>query len=92
MREELGGTDSFGWWLETLLYLGHFHSPFEIFARSVSKQYFDKVKCLLGINAPSDLDEVLKGYKDGSRKLPRWEFERFSPAALLGYEQLAKKA
>jgi len=91
LREELVDSDNFGWFPETLLYLGHYRSPFEIFARSVSAQYFNRIKCLLGINVPSDLDELLKSFKDGKRELPRWGFERFSPSSLLGYEQLATK-
>lgn len=92
MRTEVDSDTNFTrWWPETLLWLSHYHSPFEIFARAVSRQYFDKIKCLLGINAPSDLDTLLSSYKDGSRRLPRWEFEGFSPFALLGYEQLAKR-
>lgn len=93
MRADIDSEDVYNrWWPETLIYLGHFHSPFEIFARAISAQYFDKVKCLLGINAPSDLDALFARYKDGRRQLPRWEFNSFSPLALLGYEQLAKRA
>lgn len=79
------------WWPETLLYLGHFHSPFEIFARATSKKYFDKIKCLLAINSPDDLEELLISYKERKRKLPRWGFESFDPYTLLNYEQLAKR-
>ncbi len=79
------------WWPETLFYLDHYQSPFEIFARAVSKKYFDKVKCLLAIQSPADLEGLLNAYKEGKRKLPQWEFGSFSPAALLGYEQLSKR-
>ena len=79
------------WWPETLLYLGHFNSPFEIFARSVSKAYFNKSKVLLSIETPKDLEPLLKSYQDGSRKLPRLESEWFNPATLLGYEQLGTR-
>lgn len=91
IREELADNDSYGWWPETLLYLGHFRSPFEIFARAASKQYFDKIKCLLGIGTPAELDDLLQSFKDGRRKPPQWNFDRLQPAALLGYEQLAKR-
>jgi len=80
-----------GWWPETLLYVGRFHSAFEIFARSVSKSYFDKVKCLLDVNHVNDLKEQIEGYKADRRRLPTWEFESFSPSVLLGFENLAKK-
>lgn len=92
MRAEVEAQDDYNeWWPETLVYLGHFNSPFEIFARSVSKSYFNKSKVLLSIDAPKDLEPLLKSYQDGSRKLPRWEFKRFSPASLLGYEHLATR-
>lgn len=92
VRAEVDAQDDFSrWWPETLLWLGHFHSPFEIFARAASKQYFDKIKGLIGINDPSDLASLLESYKNGGRRLPRWEFESFSPAALLGIEQLAQR-
>lgn len=79
------------WWPETLVYLGHFNSPFEIFARSVSKSYFNKSKLLLSIEIPKDLEPLLKSYQDGSRKLPRWQFNGFNPALLFGYEHLATR-
>lgn len=89
MRAELDGKDD--WWPETLLYLGHFGGQFEIFARSVSKSYFDKSKVLLNITKPADLEPLLQSYKDGSRRLPRWEMNRVNPAVLLGFEHLATR-
>lgn len=92
MRAEIESEDCYSrWWPETLLYVARFHSAFEIFARSISKRYFDRVKCLLGIDKPEDLNELLESYKSDRQKLPRWQFESFSPSILLGFEQLAKK-
>lgn len=92
MRVEVETQDDYTrWWPETLLYLGHFNGPFEIFARSVSTKYFNKSKVLLSIEMPKDLEPLLKSYQDGSRKLPRWGFDRFNPASLLGYEHLATR-
>jgi len=91
MRAEIEAETDWRWWPETLLYLGHFHSPFEIFARATSKKYFDKMKCLLGIESPDDLSELLHSYKERERELPRWEFKSFDPYSLLNYEQLAKR-
>jgi hypothetical protein len=84
--------DSSRWWPDTLVYVGRFNSAFEIFARSVSRSYFDKVKCLLAIDQVSDLSEQLEGYKTDPRRLPKWDFDSFSPSTLLGFEQLCKKA
>lgn len=93
MRAEIEFKDDHKrWWPETLLFLGHFNGVFEIFARSISKAYFNSAKGLLAIDSAKDLEPLLKSYQDGSRKLPRWEFEGFDPAVLLGYEQLATRA
>jgi len=93
MRAEIEAKDDYKcWWPETLLYLGHFNSAFEIFARSASKAYFNRVKVLLAIDSPKDLEPLFKSYQDGSRRLPRWGIEGFNPAALLGYEHLATRA
>jgi hypothetical protein len=92
MRGEIEGEDNWTfWWPETLLYLGHSNSPFEIFARSVSKAYFDRAKVLLAIKAPTDLEPLWKSYQSGARTLPRWNFTSFKPASLLGYNNLATK-
>jgi len=92
MRAELEGEGDFGrWWPETLLYLGHFHGAFEIFARAVSKKYFNEIKCLLAIDSPDGLDELINAYKEDNRKLPRWEHMSINPALLLGYEQLSTR-
>lgn len=92
MRAEIAGEDEYKrWWPETLVWLGHFNSPFEIFARSVSKAYFNKSKELLAIEAPKDLEPLLTSYQDGSKRLPRWDYQSFSPKSLLGYERLATR-
>tara|TARA_Y100000588_G_C13928575_1_gene784726 strand:+ start:99 stop:593 length:495 start_codon:yes stop_codon:yes gene_type:complete len=89
MRAEISASDDYSrWWPETLLYLGHYGSSFEVFARAKSKRYFDRVKALLGIESPDDLSELLESYKQNGRRLPKWEFNSFSPSALLGYESL----
>ena len=92
MRAEVGAKDDrTPWWPYTLPFLGHFNNPFEIFARSVSKTYFDRARVLLAISTPDDLAALIKSYQDGSRKLPRCDGEGFSPEALLGYTQLATR-
>jgi hypothetical protein len=80
------------WFPHTLLYVERFHGAFEVFARSSSKTYFDKAKIILGIDSPSDLKELLEAYRTGSKSLPQWVFESFSPSVLLGFEKLATKA
>ncbi|HIF9404289.1 TPA: SEFIR domain-containing protein [Photobacterium damselae] len=93
MRAEIQQADLYSrWFPDTLLYVGRFHSAFEVFARSSSKSYFEKVRCMLGIDKPSDLSELLEYYETDPQRLPRWQFDSFSPSVLLGYDQLATKA
>lgn len=93
MRAEIQSTGSFSrWFPDTLLYLRHFHSAFEVFARSSSKSYFDRAKSMLRIDKPSDLNPLMETYRLDSQKLPHWQFESFNPSVLLGCEQLATKA
>jgi|SaaInl8_200m_RNA_FD_contig_51_87747_length_1719_multi_3_in_0_out_0_1 hypothetical protein len=93
MRAEIQQADYYSrWYPDTLLYVGRFHSAFEIFARASSKSYFDKMKCVLSIDKPSDLDELMEAYKTNRERLPQWDFESFSPSVLLGYEQLSTRA
>lgn len=79
------------WWPETLLYLGHSNSTFEIFARSNSHAYFNRAKVLLAISSPNDLEPLLNGYRDDWQKLPRWGGRTFSPTSLLGFKDLATR-
>jgi hypothetical protein len=93
MRAEVQQSDFYSrWFPDTLVYIGRFHSALEVFARFSSKSYFEKSKCLLGIDKPSDLNELMEAYKTDRNRLPRWQFDSFSPSVLLGYEQLATKA
>lgn len=79
------------WWPETLLYVRNGHRPFEIFARAQSRQYFDAIKCLFDIQDKSGLEPVFQAIREEKLRIPRWEFESFSPSTLLGYERMATK-
>lgn len=92
MRDEISGADYYDrWYPHTLVYLGRSNSPFEIFARSISKRYFDKVKVMLAIDKPEDLTTLLSSYKKDSRSLPRWNYTVLNPEYLLNYDNLAKE-
>jgi hypothetical protein len=79
------------WWPETLLYAERRGSVFEVFARSQSKSYFERMKCLLEIEKKSDLEPLMEAYKQQRLKVPRWEWTTFNPGELMGYEQLATR-
>lgn len=91
MRAALHHADSSGWWPETLVYLGHWSQPFEVFARSKSGRYFERSKRLLGIVSKEELLPLLQAWADDPRNLPRWNFETLKPRTLLGFDALATK-
>ena len=79
------------WWPETLVWLGHHSTTMEIFARSRSLAYFDESRILLSIQSKDEMIPLMDSYAKGERKLPRWEFESFSPRALLGFDELGTR-
>ncbi|MGQ3300108.1 SEFIR domain-containing protein [Reyranella sp.] len=79
------------WWPDTLLYVGRYSGPFEIFARSSSLAYFEKTKALLGLASIKPLQELIASYAENRRRLPRWEFETVNVSALLGVEKIGTK-
>ncbi|MBI5571141.1 MAG: TIR domain-containing protein [Desulfomonile tiedjei] len=79
------------WFPETLLYAHDFTGPFELFARSVSTAYFDRIAKLLAVNTPADLERLWKDDQGHPRHLPRWQHEGFRPETLTGYDRLATR-
>lgn len=77
------------WFPETLLHLREHSGPFEVFARSRSISYFDRAKVLLGIVGKDKLGASLQALNANSLRMPRWQFESFNPAHLLGFDALA---
>lgn len=93
LRADLTHTDSYdGWWPETLLYATRHYGPFELFARATSRTYLSRTLPLLGIANLEVLKAKLDEYAIDRKSLPRWQFDSFSPAALLGFDQLGTKA
>ncbi|WON73495.1 hypothetical protein [Nitrosospira sp. Is2] len=82
--------DQWHWWPETLLYVASQHpGPFEVFARSRSGIYFEKVKILLGVESKDALLPLLEGFRTERQRIPRWEGTSFGPSGLLGFNEIA---
>ncbi len=85
------------WWPDTLFYPSHFPQirnhryVFEMFARAMSSQYFNRIKGLLAINTKDDLSDLLQSYENDKRILPKWGSNIISLESLLGFESLATK-
>jgi hypothetical protein len=68
------------WYPETLLYTTfRFHRPFEVFARSESRAYFQQFSPVIGIASKQEMEALISSYsadgRAGGRWLPRWEFD-----------------
>ena len=80
------------WYPETLIYAERQTRPFEIFARSQSAKYFNKMKCLLGINAKEELVPVINKINTNPQLyLPQGDFP-ISIEHLLGYGRITTEA
>jgi len=75
------------WWPDTLLYVS-FHGAFEIFLRSESLEYFNKISSIFDVNSKSDFDQFLIAFNNGKVLVPIWETETINPAVLMNYEKL----
>jgi hypothetical protein len=78
------------WWPVTMLFARR-GKPFEIYARAESKSYFRSIMHLFDIEDKADLEPLLKAFVDQQLRVPRWQFESFDPAFLVGYERLATR-
>lgn len=71
--------DRNSWYPETLLYsTWGFRGPFEAFARSESKAYFNRFSPVIAWNSKAALEGLISTYsRDGraGRVLPSWDFE-----------------
>ena len=92
IRSELDHFDNWQkWWPETLIWLGRHSSAMEIFARARSRAYFEQLRPLLGVEVKEEMTPLLDSYASGGRKLPKWQFDSFSPKVLLGFDELSTR-
>lgn len=81
-------TSLMSWWPELSVYMLEQYGPFEIFSRSKSKQYFERIKGLIGIMKLEEIDDWLNRVNKDSL-LPNWEGETINPKRLIGRDKLA---
>ncbi len=78
------------WWPMTLAHTSwSYHGVFEIFARSKSRKYFDKIMPLLGITRKDDMMPLFNIYASNKRILPSWEGDTLNPESLINFDNLA---
>lgn len=78
------------WWPVSLVYR-QTHSSFEVFARSLSSQYFAKVRQMFDIEGVKDLEPVFAGFSSGKLRAPSWGYGGINPLALMNSDKLSTK-
>ena len=88
LRSELANPDTYDRWRpQTLGYLGLHFRPFEIFERSRSSRYFERIRPFLGNATKTDLEQFLTNF--GQSRFPLIEGFRIPhPTALIGIQNL----
>lgn len=89
LRATLAGDYYAQWWPDTLIYAVRSYGPMEIFARSQSASYYQQASKILGEISAEDLKTHIAILQRNEDRLPRWEFDRLSPAVLAGIDKLA---
>jgi TIR domain len=81
------------WWPDTLLYYQEYAGPFELFARAISKQYFERIKPLLAVASKDELGESFKlfGRQNAPLYLANWGFHSVSLVNATNFEKLATR-
>lgn len=83
-------SESYPWFPDTLIYSGYMYNSFEIFARSASTQYFNRVKPLLDIQSKEELEQLIQDIVQRGQ-VPRWQFESFNLGRLVGLQMLCTR-
>lgn len=88
-----GSTDRYDyWWPETLLYASRQYGAFEVFARSQSKQYFEKLKKAFDIEGKDELLSIAQAINEKKLIVPNFNYHRINPSALMGLEKIGTLA
>ncbi len=79
-------------WLPETLVFKPFHSgTFEIFLRSESTEYFNRVAPTLGVKIKADLEPFVEALARETVRIPQWDFNKISPLELMNFENLCSR-
>lgn len=77
------------WQPVTSVYFYDHYGPFEVFARAISKNYFEDFKIVLNVDNKDGLLPLFEAFNNESLHIPRWNFRSINPLRLMGFEKLA---
>jgi hypothetical protein len=79
------------WWPHFQWFMGASHGAFEIFARSQSKQYFERLKKVIGTEKPEDLKELIEWISE-TQRAPRYDYRTLNIAELTGVDKISTRS
>jgi hypothetical protein len=92
IRDQLHSHDGYNsWWPNTLLYAQSQAGPFEVFARSKSTTYFNRLCPALGISSLEDMQAMFEKFKDPRYGCLQWDHVALNPLDFIGYKELCTR-
>lgn len=86
--EILSSTGYGGWWPENLIYSFNIRGAFELFARSSSKLYFNRIKFLLGVDGVDEVKAALD--RINTARMSQQPLGRSSVHDLIGIKNMCR--
>ena len=80
-----------GWFPDSLVYVERMYGAMEVFARSQSTSFFEKIKAIIGVENREGLGNLLEKLRSGKIRTPSWDYNRVDPDVLIDFENIGTK-
>ncbi|MBF7144988.1 MULTISPECIES: hypothetical protein [Pseudomonas] len=78
------------WWPDTMVYVGHYAEPFEIFLKSSSASYYERIRPLLSDLTRKQFIEIVENLVS-ENQLPKFGWDRLRVNELIGVNSIGKR-
>ncbi len=72
-----------------MIYAGRHHAPFEVFARSQSREYFEAMKQMFDIDTKDELQPFAEALKEQEGQLLGGNYHSINLSGLMGFDKMA---
>ncbi len=76
------------WWPVTTVFMGFMGGAFEVFARSKSRRYFDRIAPMLGVVGVERFQSEVRKLAADGRSLPQWDYHPLPVLEATGIDQI----
>ena len=81
-----------GWWPYSLLWIAGNERPFEIFARSESREYFETMRVMFDVKRKEEFSAIFTAINEGKLKAPYWDYREVDIGSLMGFDSIATRS